>query len=160
MREHLPEMLNLRLPVFATNALKLVAKLPDDTFHNDPPIVLLYTEDAIKQAGHFNLFINRSSQTLSSSPNLVQSKSIVDPCSREDGDQPASTSKYINQSVLYSDHADIKRYLTQNHIRKDEEFDIVCLCIAKTAEIISLEISRRCRCQAQRNNMPADTPTQ
>ena len=46
--------------------------------------------------------------------------------------------------------------------REDEEFDIVFLCIAKTAEMasISFEIPRRRRCQTQRNNMPADTPTQ
>ena len=43
--------------------LKLVTKLPNDAFHNDLPIVLLYTEDTIKQAGHFNLLITRSSQT-------------------------------------------------------------------------------------------------
>ena len=46
--------------------------------------------------------------------------------------------------------------------REDEEFDIAFSCIAKTAEManILLEIPRRCRCKTQRNNMPADTPTQ
>ena len=46
--------------------------------------------------------------------------------------------------------------------REDEEFDIVFSCIPKTADManISLEIPRRCRCQTQRNNMPANTPTQ
>ena len=63
------------------------------------------------------------STTLSSSPNLVQSKIIVDPCSSEDGD--ASTGTYLKQSVLHSDHADIERYLTQNHISDDNNLYLI-----------------------------------